>query len=110
LRILWSCSSSFSAELLDDIKKGQDEPVPEEAQSKGITEATPSSQIIFSPIPQAMIRCFPGITHANETSIMREFTSIYDIVQAFKSLSVPKGFTSDSANKFTSFVKHDPVG
>ncbi|KAJ3356340.1 DNA repair endonuclease XPF [Allomyces javanicus] len=112
LKILWSTSPTASAELLDDLKRGRDEPDAQVAAAIGLDGVPEGAQ--FHTTPHDLVRSLPGVAHGIDRRVMRAYTSVYDLVQKCKE----RGHTEDGlkravggsgeAKALVQFVKHDP--
>ncbi|KAJ3367573.1 DNA repair endonuclease XPF [Allomyces arbusculus] len=112
LKLLWSTSPTASAELLDDLKRGRDEPDAQVAAAIGLDGAPEGAQ--FHTTPHDLVRSLPGVAHGIDRRVMRAYTSVYDLVQKCKQ----RGHTEDGlarvvggtgeAKALAQFVKHDP--
>ncbi|KNE62471.1 DNA repair protein (rad1) [Allomyces macrogynus ATCC 38327] len=112
LKLLWSTSPTASAELLDDMKRGRDEPDPKVAAVVGLDGAPTGAQ--FHTTPHDLVRSLPGVAHGIDRRVMHAYTSVYDLVQQCKQnghvenrLAKVVGGTGE-ARAVVQFVKHDP--
>ncbi|KNE65850.1 hypothetical protein AMAG_09818 [Allomyces macrogynus ATCC 38327] len=111
LKLLWSTSPTASAELLDDLKRGRDEPDAQIAAAVGLDGAPEGAQ--FHTTPHDLVRSLPGVAHGIDRRVMRAYSSLYELVQKCKAeghvedgLARVVGGTGEAA--LTQFVKHDP--
>lgn len=70
LRIIWSSSPYQTAEILEELKKQQEEPDPIKAVQIGLDDGEDAESKMFNQVPQDMLRAVPGVS-GNENMLQR---------------------------------------
>ena len=82
LRIIWSSSPYQTAEILEELKKHQDEPDPLKAVQIGLEAGDDPETRTFNQIPQDMLRAVPGVTAKALGRLILEFENVQDVANA----------------------------
>ncbi|KAF9988517.1 hypothetical protein BGZ65_001979 [Modicella reniformis] len=79
LRLIWSSSVHATVEIFEDLKRSEDEPDVQKAQSVGVD---PEQEIesAFNLTPQDILRSLPGITSKNYKHVMNNVESLRELV------------------------------
>ncbi|ODV91909.1 hypothetical protein CANCADRAFT_20121, partial [Tortispora caseinolytica NRRL Y-17796] len=100
LRLLWSPSSQYTAELFKELKRDRSEPDGATAVAYGLDQAR------FNQAAHAMLHNIPGVSYRNGLEVMSKVRSIRDFVMMDEKAMGPL-LGVDSAKKTYQFFNHD---
>lgn len=79
LKIIWSSSPYFTAEVFEELKKNHEEPDPFTAVKIGLDPSETPGTRIYNQAPQEFLRSVPGVTGKNIGNLMVEWENIQGI-------------------------------
>ncbi|KAF8247417.1 DNA repair protein [Wilcoxina mikolae CBS 423.85] len=78
VKFIWSSSPYQTAEIFEELKRGQEEPDPDKAVSIGLEEGEDATGN-YSQTPQDMLRAVPGITSKNYKHILTDIENFTEL-------------------------------
>jgi len=82
LKIVWSSSPYFTAEVFEELKKNQEEPDPFSAVKIGLDPSETPGAKLYNQAPQEFLRSVPGVSAKNIWNLMLEWESVQAIANA----------------------------
>jgi len=82
LKIIWSSSPYFTAEVFEELKKNHEEPDPFAAVKVGLDPSETPGAKLYNQAPQEFLRSVPGVTAKNIYNLMIEWESVQEISRA----------------------------
>jgi len=82
LKIVWSSSPYFTAEVFEELKKNHEEPDPFTAVKLGLDPSETPGAKLYNQAPQEFLRSVPGVTGKNIPNLMLEWENLQAISQA----------------------------
>jgi len=82
LKIIWSSSPYFTAEVFEELKKNHEEPDPFAAVKVGLDPSERPGAKLYNQAPQEFLRSVPGVTAKNICNLMMEWENIQEISRA----------------------------
>ena len=82
LKIIWSSSPYFTAEVFEELKKNHEEPDPFTAVKVGLDPSETPGVKLYNQAPQEFLRSIPGVTAKNIFNLILEWENIQAISQA----------------------------
>jgi DNA excision repair protein ERCC-4 len=82
LKIIWSSSPFFTAEVFEELKKNHEEPDPFSAVKVGLDPSETAGAKIYNRLAQEFLLGVPGVTSKNVFNLMVEWENIQAISQA----------------------------
>lgn len=82
LKIIWSSSPYFTAEVFEELKKNHEEPDPLAAIKIGLDPSETPGAKMYNQAPQEFLRSVPGVTAKNIFNLMMEWESVQEISRA----------------------------
>ena len=80
LRILWSPSPHATAELVEELKKGRDEPDASKAATLGVDSIDEYNVDKFNPQIQELVSKLPGVTSKNIFGLLHGASCLADLI------------------------------
>lgn len=81
LKIIWSSSPYFTAEVFEELKKNHEEPDPFTAVKIGLDPSETPGAKLYNQAPQEFLRSVPGVNAKNIHNLMLEWDNIQAISQ-----------------------------
>ncbi|KNC97326.1 DNA repair protein (rad1) [Spizellomyces punctatus DAOM BR117] len=78
LRIVWSSSAAATAEIVEDLKKNQEEPSMDDAMAVGVDNPE-TIDSAFNITPSDVLRSLPGITSKNYRYVMSKVQNLREL-------------------------------
>ncbi|TPX66046.1 hypothetical protein SpCBS45565_g04722 [Spizellomyces sp. 'palustris'] len=78
LRIVWSSSAAATAEIVEDLKKNQEEPSMDDAMAVGVDNPD-TIDSAFNITPSDILRSLPGITSKNYRYVMSKVQNLREL-------------------------------
>ena len=82
LKIIWSSTPYFTAEVFEELKKNHEEPDPFAAVKVGLDPSETPGAKLYNQAPQEFLRSVPGVTAKNIYNLMIEWESVQEISRA----------------------------
>jgi len=82
LKIIWSSSPYFTAEIFEELKKNHEEPDPLQAVRIGLDPSETPGVKLYNQAPQEFLRSVPGVNAKNIWNLMLEWESVREISKA----------------------------
>jgi len=82
LKIIWSSSPYFTAEVFEELKKNHEEPDPFAAVKVGLDPSETPGAKLYNQAPQEFLRSVPGVTAKNIYNLMIEWENVQEISRA----------------------------
>ncbi|CAG7728085.1 unnamed protein product [Allacma fusca] len=79
LRLIWSPGSHYTSEVFQELKKGKDQPSPEEAMAIQKESVGEHISTKYNPIPHSFLSKMPGIDSRNVYSILNRCESLHEL-------------------------------
>jgi DNA excision repair protein ERCC-4 len=79
VKFIWSSSPYQTAEIFEELKKGQEEPDPDKAVAMGLEEGEEKEGTLYNQTPVDMLRALPGITAKNYKHVMQDVDNFVEL-------------------------------
>lgn len=113
LRVIWSSSPYFTADVFADLKTNQNEPDPDKASLIGTDSANgevaaEGYESAFMQTPQEVLRSMPGITSKNFRYVMSKVKSLEELA-GMEQAAIAELIGSEAAKSLHGFLHQNSL-